>query len=248
MQQTNANMPPPGIMPTPYNPGYSGTPPTMKQTAPGGYDMMNGNPGMPTGPNYTPAVYPAPPSSSGWSGTNTGSGAPLTRTSNPQDRQSYYNYAPPPSDPAFMPNHNAGGNQPMPWNPAPAAAAGAGVAGATAMYSNTPSPPPPSTTPGATSAHSGTTSGYAPWSIPHTASPGPSISGIASGSSSPAPPPHGMPGGMVFPTAVEEKAHYSGYQPPGTGGSFRGKEEEAKSRTSAPTPAPPAYEPFTGRR
>ena len=209
----NATLPP-GAVPTPYDPGHN-APPMMTQTGPGGYDM---NAGTPPGPNYTPAAYPAPPSSAGWSTTNASSTAPLTGNM-ANDRQGYYNYAPPPAEPVVT--YPQQQQQQQQWNPAGA------------MYSNTPSPPPPSTTPGATSTHSGTTSGYAPWAIPLTSSPGPSVSGgVASGSSSPAPPPPGAGGAMMFPTAAEEKAHYS-----------RNKEDEAnKSRLAAPTPAPPAYD------
>lgn len=244
-QQQNLNNPntntmgfPPGAMPTPYDPGQGVTPPMMKQTGPGGFAMMNNGSG--TGPNFTSAAYPAPPSSAGWSGTGSGtnSTAPLTSNpvgGNPQERQSYYNYAPPPPDngmAGFMPSAANNGGQ---WN------SSTNLTGTTAaggpMYSGTPSPPPPSSTPGATSNYSGGT-GYAPWAIPHSSSPGPSVSGIASGSSSPAPPPHGPPGGMFFPSAAEEKAHYS---------RRNGKEDEARAGMTAPTPAPPAYEPYRGQ-
>lgn len=248
----NVGVQPP--MPTPYDHQgmNSGTPPIMQQT--GGYDLHQGG-GVVPGPNYTPAIYPAPPSTSGgWSSsnnTNTGSATGLIGGAgghNSQDRQGYYNYAPPPVE-AIPGGYN------MP-NPAQYSRNSVlGPRGAT--YSGTPSPPPPSTTPGASSI-----SGYAPWAIPHSTSPDAGSSAAGASSSAGSPPPGAKAAFGGFPTAADEKAHYSGAGEKNPGGfpGFPGKEEprvggggdnvllgtSPPARMGVQTPAPPAYSAYTG--
>jgi hypothetical protein len=157
----------------PITPFLGGTPPPKPMSS---YDT----PGL----NYTPVMYPGAPSTIG-SGPGSSYGA--------QTEASYYNYAPPP-----------------PSSPQPTISSGTGVGVGyyastpaptfMAHPSSTPSPPPPSTTPGATSTHSGP---YQPWAVPLGMS-----SVEAAGASSDT---TSVVSG-AFLTAHEEKARYSRWQ------------------------------------